>query len=529
MKKFFKNLFVLVVISLLVNSCYKDRFSTDKIAGGEWNPDLAAPLIKSKLTMAQIIENSSEIWSENPDGLLSLTYRQKDSSQNSLNVVTIPDQFIDSNFRIVLPSGMIPNDSTYRIFNLDANIVGSNGELVDSIFVKHGSLDFEITTNINHESTVQIIIPELTRYGVTFIQNIKIPSAGGASHTVLASFPLNLYTARFQHPNGNDNKLSEFVKVMVKFGPHPDNSPYNMYVKQSVRNVTYYNAYGYFGQYNFNIDQGSLGMSLFDNSTIDQIFLEDPKLHLKFYNSFGLPIKINMDELYVEKDGIKKNFISTLLSNLVIGAATSQKTFDTTVFTFDKSNSNIVDIFNFQPTKMVFKESCTTNPAGGINNNFVFDNSKVYVDAEIELPMYGRTLNFTLKDSGDLNIEKVAGVKSAELRFNLSNMFPADAYVQFYLADSNYVILDSLLPYNEQLLISALVGPPPEYRTYSPLNKTTVVVLSGDKLNTLFNSKKIIFAAKLSTSEQGQKVVKIYSDYGIDIKLALKLNYLSDF
>jgi len=108
-------------------------------------------------------------------------------------------------------------------------------------------------------------------------------------------------------------------------------------------------------------------------------------------------------------------------------------------------------------------------------------------------------------------------------------MFPADAYVQFYLADSNYVILDSLLPYNEQLLISALVGPPPEYRTYSPLNKTTVVVLSGDKLNTLFNSKKIIFAAKLSTSEQGQKVVKIYSDYGIDIKLALKLNYLSDF
>lgn len=521
-------LLVLLSASLLMNSCYKKRFSTDKLAGGEWNPEVAAPLIKSNLTMADIIKNSSEEWKEYPDGLLSLIYRQKVASSFGDSIVEIPDQSIDTSLSVTLPSAMIPGDSTSLLFNVFSKIVGSNNELIDSIFVKHGTLDFEITTDLNHDAKVQIIIPDLTKYGVTFYQTVKIPSAGGSTHTIKVSFPLNLYTAVFQHPNGNDNKIQEYLKVLVNFGPFANNSPYKLDIKQGISNLTYYYANGYFGQYNFSIDKKTLGISLFDNATVDEIYLEDPKLHLKFYNSFGIPAEVNMDEFYVERNGITKDFISTLLPTMPIGASTTMGVFDTTIYTFDKNNSNIIDLFAFQPKKVAFKETFLTNPAGIQAHNFIMDTSKIYLDAEVEMPMYGRALNFTMTDSADFSLEKDDGVISADLRFNLDNYFPAEAYVQIYLADSQNVILDSLLSYDQKVLVPAVVGPPPEYRTSQPLNQTTVVSLKGDRLKNFWNTDRIIFKATLSTSEQGQKVVKIYSDYSIDIRLAVKLNYLTE-
>lgn len=521
-------IFALLLVSLLLNSCYKERFSTDMVAGGEWNPELAAPIIKTQLTMADIIENSSEEWKEYPDGLLSLIYRTRTSTNFADQIVEIPDQLADTTFQMVIPSSMIPGDSTSRIFNFFAEVSGSNNETIDTLFIKSGYLDFEITTNLNHNSKIQVIIPGLTRYGVTFYQNLVIPSAGGAMHTVKFSFPVGLFTAVFDHPNVTDNQIEEFFKVYINFGVATNNSPYALQIKQGLRDLTYYYASGYFGQYDFSIDKDVLGISLFENSTVDEVFLEDPKLHLNFYNSFGFPIEVNMDEFYVEKDGITKNFISTNLPKFTINNATKPYEYDTSRITFDVSNSNIVDIFNFQPKKVAFKETFRSNYSGTPQYNFLFDSSKIYIDAEVELPMYGRTLNFTLRDSTEFNLEKQKNVISADLRFNLGNMFPAEATIQLYLADSNYVILDTLISGAEKVLAPATVGPPPDYRATSPVNQTTVVSLKGNRLENLWNAKRIIFKATLSTADQGQKVVKLYSDYSIDIRLAVKLNYLTD-
>jgi hypothetical protein len=526
-----KRLFTLVALlsaSIFLNSCYKDRFNLDELAGGEWNPEVAAPIIKSRLTMDDVISKSVEEWRENPDGLLSLIYHQKSSTSLADEIVVIPDQSADTNFRVTLPSGMIPGDSTSKLFSFFAQVTGSNGELIDDVFFKSGYLDFEVTTNLNHNAKIQIIIPSLTKYGVTFYQSIEIPSSGGATHTVKVSFPIGLYKAVFNHPNGTDNQIEEFMKVYVNFGVASNNSPYSLKISQGLRDLSYYNASGYFGQHDFFIDKEVLGISLFDNSVIDQIFLEDPKLHLNFYNSFGFPINVTMEEFYVEKNGLTMNFVSTNLPTFGILAATKMYEFDTTRITFDKANSNIVDIFNFQPKKIAFKEKLTANPLGIPQPNFLFDTSKVYIDAEVELPLYGRTLNFTLRDSSDINVERQAGVISAELRFNLGNEFPVDANVQLYLADSNSIIIDTLLSGTDMILMSAPVGPAPDYRTSTIANKTTVVVLKGDKLENLWKAKKIIFSANLSTADQGSKVVKIYSDYGIDIRVAVKLNYLTE-
>lgn len=512
----------------MLNSCYKKRFALDKVAGGQWNPEIAAPLIKSELTMGQIIERSTEEWKEYPDGLLSLIYRNKVATKFSDSLVTIPNQSIDTSLNVILPSGMIPGDSTLRIFKMNARVKGDNNETLDSIFIKKGFIDCEIVTNLNHDASLQLIIPSLTRYGVTFYENIDIPKTNGSLQTIHVSFPLNLFTAKFNHPSTGMNVLEEFLKVAVKFGPQTDNSPYVFKVTQSLRDLTYYNAYGYFGQFSFSNSMTQTALGLFDNGTVDETFLEDPKVRLKFYNSYGAPINVNFDQLYVEKFGATKNFVSTLLPSVVINGSSFINTFDTTEYIFDRNNSNIIDIFNFQPRNLFIQESYVANPGGTPNANFIMDTSRVYLESEVELPLYGRTLNFTLGDSSLLNIEKIQGVNSVDLRINLANMFPAEAVVQLYLQDSLGNVTDSLLAENQKVLVPAIVGPAPDYRTNSPLSATTVVSLTGDKMERFFSAKYLKYEASLSTSEQGQKVVKIYSDYFVRIQLAVKLNYTQE-
>jgi hypothetical protein len=235
-----------------------------------------------------------------------------------------------------------------------------------------------------------------------------------------------------------------------------------------------------------------------------------------------------MDKFYVEKDGITKDVVSTLLPDFSVSPAAQMNMFDTSSFTLDKGNSNIIDLFNFQPKKVIFAETIKTNPSGVQQHNFMMDTSKVYVEAEIELPLYGRTLNFTIEDTALFSMEEDKGVISVDLRFNLANMFPSEANIQVYLADTNDVILDSLFDKKAMVLVPAVVGPAPDYRTSDPINQTTVVTLKGDKLKNFWKTGKIIYRADLSTADQGQKVVKIYSDYYIDIRMAVKLNYLKE-
>ncbi|RUM40656.1 MAG: hypothetical protein DSY70_03070, partial [Desulfobulbus sp.] len=67
---------------------------------------------------------------------------------------------------------------------------------------------------------------------------------------------------------------------------------------------------------------------------------------------------------------------------------------DTTHFIFNSNNSNVKDIIQLNPHKFVFKGVVLTNPQGTPIDNFVLDSSHITVDLKIELPLYGRALNF---------------------------------------------------------------------------------------------------------------------------------------
>jgi hypothetical protein len=532
---FFKSLVITLIGLVTISSCYKERLGFDKISGGSLSPTVAVPVAFGDLTMSDIIERSSEIWIEDPDGLLSLVYVGDTLSDLASDIISFPDQISDTNIFFSMPPNSFPGDTISTPYlTINSNFEGSNNERIDSILLKNGNLKIEITTDLNHSSSIIIVIPQITKYGSSFYQQINIPYTSGGTHTVTRNISLQDYFINL-HQNGSaDNQVDQYVKIIVYRGNGSDNSPYYFNIKQTISNINYYEVYGYFHQKTFSIDKTKIPISMFDNSHYSQIFVEDPELRMIFANSIGIPMNVTFDDLYVERDGVKLDITSPSLPTVAINYPDFGNigSYDTTIIAFNKSNSNIKDILDFNPKKLIYKGSVLSNPTSTVVDNYILDTSKVGVRLELEVPLFGRALTFTLQDTNDFVIEDtydLDGLESIDFNVNSLSYFPFDASLQLYFTDTNNVVLDSLFDGMQVVLKGAIPGPAPEYKVTEPVHSMTTVQLTGSKLDNMKEARKIILSAKMSTYDEGTKLMKIYSDYKLSLEMSAKGKYKLDF
>lgn len=531
------NILIIILLStLFLHSCYKDRLGINKIKGGEWNPKMAVPLIYGDLTMMKLVNNSADKWRTDPDGLLSLIYTGDTLSDFGDQIFTIPDQSSDTTLPFVIPPNMFPGDSTSRIIQISSEFHPSGHERVDSILIKSGVLTIEVTSNMNHSGYIEITIPQMNKYGngATFKEKIFVPYTGGASTTVSKSFPLYDYFLRINTNGSTANKIDEYVKIFVKRGNGSNNSPYAINIKQRISSLTFHQAFGYFYQHTITVNQTKIPISIFDNLHYSQIFIENPKLKLSFRNNYGMPMEMTFTALYVDKNGVKKDVTSTLLPTMSLNYPHFDRVgeSDTTNFIFDKNNSNIIDIINFNPKKLIYSGSILSNPTNTMIPNFVMDSSHVSISAELEIPLYGRALDFTLNDTSKVDMSKLLNwnnLVSVDINLNALNYFPMESQLQVYLADSNKVVYDSLFDGVTQIVAAAIPGPPPAYRVSIPAHKLSSIKLSNERLNNFKKAQYLIVSSASTTYDQGSKVIKIYSDYKISMEISAKGEYKTNY
>jgi hypothetical protein len=410
---------------------------------------------------------------------------------------------------------------------------GNNNERIDSILLKSGTITLELTTDINHDGYIEVIIPTMTKYGVTFRERIEFTYNGTSPITKSVTIPVQDYYLVFTN-NGNANILPQYLKIGVTKTGNPDNSPYTFHVEQKIENIEYLVAFGYVGVHTFTVDETKIPISLFDNQYAGSIMMEDPQLYVTLRNTYGLPANITFTDFYAERDGIKKNITSTLLPTLPVNYPPMSNFggSDTTIYHFHRGNSNIVDVVNMNPERLVFKGDFVTNPTGAVVPNFVLDTSHIAFDVLLELPFYGRALSVDLRDTSDVSIDaegSIDDLESVVLNLNTSNGFPVDAFLQLYFADSNGVVYDSVFTTGRQVVKSGVVGPAPDYRVTSKTHYMAQIPLNQSQLDSYKKAEKLIISAQVSTIDQGTRVVKIYSDNSIFVEVSARAKYRTDF
>jgi len=489
------------VIALLLAGC-KKASKLDSIALGEYNPDIAFPLINANVTASDLLGSFSEGTNleEGSDGSLTFVYEGDGFGLKSTEVTQL------------IPNFSFPMVDT--AFGFPYNL--PNNTFVDFVNIRSGIIGVAVSNNHAEPVEFTLTIPDITLNGVPFEQTEIVATTG----IFVETYPVAGYVLT---PNA-DSLNFYYTAKLVNSGTFVTlySAPDPLVALDSMR---YSYAEGFLGNGTFPIPRDTIEIDLFDQVS-GNVFFEEPSITVTIKNSFGFPVKGKFDILDAHLiDGTVLPLINSTLNN---GFTVDHPTFaevgqiKQTVFVVDNTNSNINTIIGQPIAFFDYKVTPQANPTNDTTQlGFLTDSSELSLDILVELPLYGTAENFTISDTLAISLAIYEKMDYAKLRVLTDNGFPVDVYTQVYFLNSNYEVLDSLATNaSESLLASASIDA--GGRVTTPTTKTTEYELLEDRFDVLKQEAKYLkLKSSFSTINNGQESVRIYSDYHMGIKIGV--------
>ena len=528
MKKRYLLLLIIPAIAFL-HGCFKDDLS--RLKAPTWKPDIAVPLVNSSLTIKDMLNKYDTTGFINIDStnFLSLAYKADVFSADANSLLTFNDVSTSKSFQLtpvdIVAFQSIGNITKFR--NDTLSFTNSNGATIDHVIVKTGKIHVSLTSEYLHTIKMQVYIPgctknsvplqltaNLTYTGTTPILYdtivdvagyiLDMTLGGAASNSVILCDTITLINS------GNAIQASEQAKIDV-----------------NVTGLSFSYVDGYLGQLPFALDSDTvaINLDLFKNVNIGNVSLEDPKLNIYIDNSIGIPVSLTFSKLEANSktNGIVPftgpNFPGPFIFNYPLISEIGQT--KTTLFAFNKGNSNIFNMVNIAPQSIVYNFSAKSNPNGKSVPNFVTDSSKFKVGVEAVIPLYGSVSNLTFQDTIDINLGNAPGeIQSFTFKIGTDNGFPLDVKMQVYFADTNFVILDSLMINSKYLLMSGLLDA--NNKVVTPRKTITTETIADNRIQNVTSARKLIISAGLETTNKGTQPVKFYSDYSLGVHIGVR-------
>ncbi|MBN2173277.1 MAG: hypothetical protein JW731_04045, partial [Bacteroidales bacterium] len=527
------NALLVIAFIIFLSSCIEKELDFDGIKSQKWTSDWALPLISSSLGIADLINDSAGIIQEDEDGLIILVYESEEFFEwDTEDLTSIPDQESTLTENFYLPQ--VPPDFTGNIpiiFSLPFNL-NQEGQRVDSALIKAGSYHFRIRTDLNkNQAGVHFTVPNLVNATngepLQFYLDI---SYNPQQSQILKDTTINLegYTLYVDQTTSGTNELS--IEALVDFtgDNNPDNSPYFMQLENEFAATEFSRFFGYAGYQSITMND-TLQVDIFRLNEEGYFDFGPGSVNLKIdlWNSFGIPADLEFLQFKAVHDGPDPESLDIYLfgeGNPAIINLNYPDFFQVgqSILTeVETVNSNIHEALDISPDKLFLDLEARINPGQDPNQeNFALDTSHLKAKIALELQLFGSVSGFKIADTVDFNIDDVNEIDYIEFAVDVSNGFPINAEMQLFFVDSVYNELFVLLTPDEALMPAASVGNAPEYRVQSPAEKITYIDLGNEEIEKLPEARQIIIRATLSTYEGD--LVKIYSDYAIDLKLGAK-------
>lgn len=272
----------------------------------------------------------------------------------------------------------------------------------------------------------------------------------------------------------------------------------------------------------------TVGLKLFDN-IIGGLSLEDAKMNLNFYNSFGIETLLDIKEIKGQntRNGKSLKLISSeLLNPILLKKAVNNPplmAYEYDVM-LDKANSNLKQFLELMPNKLVPEIEAVVRPNGTINqNDFAFDVSELLVNIRFEMPLKFGLDNLTVAVNESVSFfsdEKVDNIKGAQLILKLINDFPISGRIKMVFKDKMGEQLFELFSGDNYEMTAAEVDLQTN-KTKVPTESELIANISRDQAKLLSQTKSIDLEVYLNTEDAKRHLM--FSDYTINAKL------ISDF
>lgn len=544
--------FALCLVGLFsLTSCKKEYFELDRVKDATWNPELAVPLINSKITVPDVLDrfDDDEIIIVDTTGVLALKYFSEIFSISADSVLIFQDQnnlqfyplqpadaaTLSGGSAVVVPT--ITADVGFDVSNM------SPTPEIHNVAFKNGAMTISVTSQHSYPTNISLQIPGLvnTASGQSFSQNIVGVTS---SNPQSVNLPLQGWTMDFTLGSQGFNDIRVISDMTINPGGS-GNIGDRIDVALGLNGLQFASVIGDVKMQAFGAPANSVRIRFFENQQDGDIFWADPRVKAIFTNGLGADVGLNVQQLdFVSTSGTialtgPLNGTTILTHNTTIGGTAE------TIVDVNNPNSNIVAIADDKPTQLLYQIGAVTNPNGvGAGLNWFMDTSRVRLDMEVFLPFHGRADGFSKADTTKVEIFPIDGdIKEIEyvtFRLVIDNGFPADAKAQVYfydstLVDSNFVgvptPIDSMFGPGAGIVFSS---PTPDASgrvdQNNKMRSVLDITIARDKLEKLEARKfsHLISKGWIDTYNGGQDEVRVFSDYSMDLYLGVIVKIKAD-
>jgi hypothetical protein len=504
-------LFAAFALGVLVWGCshFNDLEGIETVGD---DAEFAIPLIRTSVSMADLLEKLDKYTFLDTDssGLILLRYRG--------DVVTKTSQEIFQSIQQALPPAIPVIDTVMPL-----PLVTPEGIEIDYVEMKSGMMQYVFNSLHEDDLTVKVRFPQVIKPNGDVLEFNHVVDYSNS--TPVIPFPPFVSYDLKDHKlvaDAEGNLRIEYIALRSN-GQRDTVSNFNI----ALTNLKFSYAEGYFGNQLHDGGRDTIQIEFFETWTQGNVYFEDPKIYVNVFNSFGVPTRsiVNVFDIYTA-DGSVLSVQSDAIDNGIdfeypqlpdeIGEARITR------FSFTKDNSNIDVVLGSKPVALDYDVDAITNPDSiTAIRGFITDSSRYTVSVEVELPIYGRSSEYVVVDTVEVDFGAYENVSEMEFKVWAENHLPVNVGIQAYFLDAAGMVIDSMLQTPQTLVKAAPVNS--EGEVLNPVTHVLYVPVNGARLENLRQAKQILLNAAFSTYDNGSTSVKVYADQQVHIGVGLRL------
>jgi hypothetical protein len=513
----------LLLIAGILGGCKKDGDPAS------WDVDILAPLVTTTFTIGDIVPDS--LLSVDGAGNVTLLYTSELFSVDLDTLLKAPDTTYTYPGAITVPGPLNFPPGTGIVSENNVTRFDFNDVALRELFIREGTVELELTNMI--ASNV---------IGTFSLPGAQFPGGGNSlSATVAAGTPAAPVVVREVRDlagvsfdlRGPDLNAVNTLHTIIGINLDPNGQGATVTDQDSVNaRITYRGlkpeyARGYFGSEVYTVEPTDTELGLFDNFVSGTLDLDQVALRMKLVNGIGIDLQVVLGYLRAvnTRTGNTVDLSNAIFQGPInlTRATDLGNGFTPTIYTslLDNSNSNVDLFLENLPDKVSYALDLRLNPLGDISNgnDFVYANSEVRAELELEVPLRLIASQLTLQTFVDVDLPR--GFQAGDLRFFTTNGFPFSANLVAEVVDENDQPISSLAI--DGSIASALLGTNGLVQT--SVDSRLQASLNRDQAELLKEGGRLRLRVEFNTADQSQHL-QILDSYKLDLQVTLGANYM---
>lgn len=507
----------LILAGICYSACKKNDFEDTQLA--DHSAEFAFPLFSTTLNLKDLMLKvlndtlSGDTLLVNPDNTMTLYY--------SGDVVKKPATDIFEDFA----GGVFPLTDTISNSPIDT-IEGVTIYRADLTKGRIGMTIFNVSADT---LTGTLRIPQMTKNGEVFVYPfVALPLGTFVSPPIdVAGYTLqsNSNTLQFIYaaykPNGD--------RVKVELSPGIP----GIYV--AFENLEFSYLEGFWGYQQYSLVRDTIEIDINQTDLVGDVKIENPKVTMRIANSWGFPTRGKIKYLsFIGQNNEEIPLHSTVFPDSTVdfnypsyAAGEVGQTKYTDIY-LDETNSNIAEIFNSQPKRLIYEVDGISNAQNNPNIiGFLTDSSVISLAMRVELLLEGSARNFGAEQMLDLNFGEFGNVDTVniqEVEFKLvtENGTPVSSALQMYFLDDAGQAIDSLFTGEPRFIMKA--APVNSEGIATGITRTEEFVpMSAARFVRVREAKKAFLKTSFTTAQDGNVPVKLLATDNTVVKMGVKV------